>query len=310
MAGRIRSIKPEVLEDELAAALPDDAWRLWVSLWVLADDHGNVRAGNQYLAATVWQDTSRDASKPLAVLIDRGFLSPYAVQAQRYAHINGWSKHQRVDNAGKPRVPLPSEDDGTWDQQLTGLFAYSRANREEPGEPPPRAYARTRIPAAGPPISDHDHDPERDRARAQEVPKGPEPEAITALPDDFELTDERRAYAELVPLTDVPGVFRKFKQIAIQKRWMFDRRGWEERWKQFADDEKKYQRKDRDKAAAARPEVAAIPPPRMTREERERRERDRREAEQARREGWEPKLPPALHELLHGKLPEEPKEPK
>ena len=61
MAGRIRTIKPELLEDEVASSLSDSAWRLFVSSWLLADDHGNFRAGRRYLAASVWQDTTKDA---------------------------------------------------------------------------------------------------------------------------------------------------------------------------------------------------------------------------------------------------------
>ena len=125
MAGRIRSIKPEVLEDEVASALSDAAWRLWVSMWTLADDFGNLRVGERYLASTVWQDSTRDVATPLGELLSRGFISPYAVNAQRYGHINGWEKHQRVDNAGKARVPSPDDDDGTWNQRLSGRFAAS-----------------------------------------------------------------------------------------------------------------------------------------------------------------------------------------
>lgn len=126
MAGRIRSIKPEVLEDELAANLGDAAWRLWVSLWVLADDHGNVRLGDRYLAANVWQDTTRDAATPRAELVAAGFVVPYAVNGQRYGHISGWEKHQRVDNAGKARVPGPEEDDGSLDNDSERLAGVSR----------------------------------------------------------------------------------------------------------------------------------------------------------------------------------------
>ena len=130
MAGRIRSIKPEVLEDEVAASLSDSAWRLWVSSWVLADDHGNVRAGSKYLGAHVWQDSTRDVDKDVEELVQKGLWDPYAVKGQRYAHIHAWNKHQRVDNAGKPRVPMQSEADGTWDQPLTPILAETR--RESP----------------------------------------------------------------------------------------------------------------------------------------------------------------------------------
>jgi len=130
MAGRIRSIKPEVLDDEVAAGLTDAAWRMWVSSWVLADDHGNLRAAAKYLAANVWQDTSRDAETPLAELIRKGRFQPYAVNGQRYVHVHAWHKHQRVDNASNPRVPTPDKDDGTWDPVVTPILSETR--RESP----------------------------------------------------------------------------------------------------------------------------------------------------------------------------------
>lgn len=127
MSGRIRTIKPEVLDDELAASLSDEAWRMWVSLWVLADDFGNVRLGAKYLSANVWQDTSRDPTAGLTELVSKGFLAPYAVNSQRYGAIRSWAKHQRVDNAGKSRVPGPNEEDGTWDQALGANLAAENA---------------------------------------------------------------------------------------------------------------------------------------------------------------------------------------
>lgn len=107
MPGRIRSIKPELLEDEKAAALSDGAWRLFVSSWLLADDHGNLRAGDRYLAAQVWQDTGKlaEARGALRELAAGEFLLVYEANGERYAKIRSWANHQRVDNAGKPRVP-------------------------------------------------------------------------------------------------------------------------------------------------------------------------------------------------------------
>ena len=156
MSGRIRSIKPEVLEDEIASGLTDEAWRLWVSCWVLADDHGDVRASEKYLAASVWQDTTRNVSRPLQELIDKGRFHPYAVEGQRYVRIHAWDKHQRIDNRGRPRIPTPEQDDGTWDQGLTNGLAASRRESPQPsaslGGSPLRAYTRPRNPAARPAI--------------------------------------------------------------------------------------------------------------------------------------------------------------
>jgi hypothetical protein len=85
---------------------------------------------------------------------------------------------------------------------------------------------------------------------------------IFPLPESFTLTPERRAYAELVPLTDVDAVFKKFGQKAIQLRWLFDAAGWESRWKQFCDDEARIQRKNREHERAnpaSGPSVVAAP---------------------------------------------------
>ena len=44
MSGRIRTIKPELLDDAVTAGLSDMAFRLFVSSIVLADDYGRLRA--------------------------------------------------------------------------------------------------------------------------------------------------------------------------------------------------------------------------------------------------------------------------
>lgn len=126
MSRRIRSIKPEIAEDEVAIGLSDAAWRMWVTAWVLADDAGNVRAGVRYLAASVWQDTTRDARTPLLELLEKGRFEPYSVAGQHYAHIHAWDRHQRIDNAAKAHVPGQCDDDGTWFQELSGIFAAKR----------------------------------------------------------------------------------------------------------------------------------------------------------------------------------------
>ena len=153
MAGRIRSIKPEVLEDEIAAGMSDAAWRMWVSSWVLADDHGNLRAGSKYLAANVWQDTTRDAETPLKELLRKGRFQPYAVKGQRYVHVHAWDKHQRIDNASNPRLPTPNQDDGTWNQGVTSDSSESLR------EPPRVSATLGEIPLAPAPAHDRRETP-------------------------------------------------------------------------------------------------------------------------------------------------------
>lgn len=115
--GRIRTLKPELLEDQKTAELSDAASRLFTAMILLADDHGNLRADGRHLKAQVWW--ARDEIQPkhaisaLLELAGCGLIVTYAVNQQVYAHIVNWSKHQRVDNAGKAKVPSPSDGSPT-----------------------------------------------------------------------------------------------------------------------------------------------------------------------------------------------------
>lgn len=62
------------------------------------------------------------------------------------------------------------------------------------------------------------------------------------------LTAELRAYADMVPLTGVDAVWKKFGQLAVEKQWRFDSKGWSGRWERFCDAEAQYQAKDRERA--------------------------------------------------------------
>lgn len=112
MSGRIRSIKPELLEDAKTAGLSHLQFRLFVSMLLLADDYGNLRAtpslicGNAFWAT---KDSPEDIETATSELEEAGLIRTYEIRGQLYAHVCGWRKHQRVDKPGKPRVP--AEDD-------------------------------------------------------------------------------------------------------------------------------------------------------------------------------------------------------
>lgn len=109
MSGRIRSVKPEWLEDELLMMCSANARVLSIALILLADDYGNGRAHPAML---------RSRSLPLCdppefraafdELIEIRYVIVYEVSGQQYYSIRNWSKHQKVDKPGKPRVPGPS----------------------------------------------------------------------------------------------------------------------------------------------------------------------------------------------------------
>lgn len=123
---RIRSIKPELLEDERTASLSHLEWRLFVSCLLLADDYGNFRATPiRVKGAALWAHPDAEVDEALFRLGEVGLLVPYRVDGQSYAHIKGWDKHQKVDHKGKPACPPPPVD-----QEYTAPATLSRDPRE------------------------------------------------------------------------------------------------------------------------------------------------------------------------------------
>jgi len=122
MSGRIRTVKPEWLEDELVAGASDAGRVLSIALILMADDYGCGRASIANLAAEAWRfelerddganarETLAKVSRALREMLDAKFVVLYEVGRQRYFWIRNWSKHQRVDKPGKPRVPGPPPD--------------------------------------------------------------------------------------------------------------------------------------------------------------------------------------------------------
>jgi hypothetical protein len=122
LTGRIRSIKPEWLEDELLAAASDEARVLSVGLLLLADDYGNGRASIATIAASVWRfalerddgagapETLAKASRAFRELVKIRFIGCWSESGQRYFTLRNWRKHQRVDKPGKHLVPAPPAD--------------------------------------------------------------------------------------------------------------------------------------------------------------------------------------------------------
>ena len=155
MAGRIRSIKPEILEDDRTAGLDDATFRMFVSGLLLADDYGNLRANPGLLHASIFwaardpRESLAKVSAGLETLAGLGLWRLYVEHGQKYAHIKGWTRHQKVDHPGKPRVPLPPDDIDS-DTYAPFLASMSRESRESLGLP-----RETLAPDHRPPIADH-----------------------------------------------------------------------------------------------------------------------------------------------------------
>jgi hypothetical protein len=154
VAGRIRSIKPEILEDAKTAGLDDHAWRLFVSLWMLADDYGGFHCHNerQVHGSVFWgtETTPADTSAALARLSRDSLVTLYEVRGQRYGKITNWEKHQRVDHPGKPRVPQMTDPEAVVIRIGRGAVHGTSRDSRETLAPDPDPDLRS-------PTSDPDH---------------------------------------------------------------------------------------------------------------------------------------------------------
>lgn len=162
MSGRIRSIKPEWLEDELLAAASDEARVLSVALILMADDYGRGRASAAAIATGAWRyqlerddgehtrETLARASRALRELVAIRFVTVYEVAGQRYFEIRNWQKHQKVDRPSKPRIPEPPAQETA---EISDEPRHSRDTRETLASPstyPRETLATDQGPGPGP----------------------------------------------------------------------------------------------------------------------------------------------------------------
>lgn len=132
--GRIRTLKPELLEDEIVANLSIPTKWLFVSCILIADDYGNLRANPGYLQSQAfWNNPEGNVVECLEELCKTSLVDLYQVRGQNYLHISGWDKHQKIDKPGKAKLPSLKESlQGPYpkDSTFSDFFANSRRNSE------------------------------------------------------------------------------------------------------------------------------------------------------------------------------------
>jgi len=159
VTGRIRTVKPEWLDDERLAAEEDYVRVLSVGLILLADDYGRGRAHPLFLASHVWPYTEshealRRATAGLGQL-HGWFVDLYEVAGQQYFSVRNWTRHQRVQHPSAPRVPLP------------------KAGRPVPVSGGPTETSQESLaPDLRSPITDPDQDPDPDQDLSKDRSRG------------------------------------------------------------------------------------------------------------------------------------------
>jgi hypothetical protein len=109
---RIRTIKPEIVEDEGLGKCSRDARLTFILCITIADDAGVFRANERFLRRTLFpyddeELTTERVGSWISELADAGLVRLYEVNGETFADLPGWAKHQRVDNAATPKYPRP-----------------------------------------------------------------------------------------------------------------------------------------------------------------------------------------------------------
>jgi hypothetical protein len=152
MAGRIRTIKPEWLEDENLLLASCAARVLSVALILESDDHGRGRGSPFILIPRIFPRHSAEGFEGYFELAGLKFFSIYEVRGQIYFEITNWGKHQKVDKPGKPRVPERCEGfDLNPESLLEEYRGFSEFSRLTTTTTTTNDHDR-----------DHDQDPEKD----------------------------------------------------------------------------------------------------------------------------------------------------
>lgn len=136
---RIRTIKPEILDDEKVSHLSHAAFRLFIGVIALADDYGNLRGALDFLTGRIFHGAPADVGAALAELIEAELVRPYLVRRQAFLAVCGWAKHQKITRPAKPHIPGPLEGDDSaplddrWRWMTPPAVRPSPAPAEPPG---------------------------------------------------------------------------------------------------------------------------------------------------------------------------------
>lgn len=107
---RIRTLKPEVWQDEKVVDLSRDARLLFVGLITMADDEGRLRAPTAGILGHVFPHDD-DAVTFLATWLDEivtaGLILRYRNNDKPYIAFRHWRRHQKINRPTKSTLPPP-----------------------------------------------------------------------------------------------------------------------------------------------------------------------------------------------------------
>ena len=113
---KIRSLKPELLEDEALGRCALGARLMFIGMISLADDEGRLRATAAFLRSRIFPYNDDLTVQDVAVWVNQlaaaNVITLYECEDQTFAHLVGWEKHQRISPSHFKQSDLPAVEDG------------------------------------------------------------------------------------------------------------------------------------------------------------------------------------------------------
>ncbi len=108
---RIRTIKPELWQDEKLAALPPLPRLVFLGLISMADDAGRLVDNVKSIDGFIFPETDDSARESLGILARLSRILRYtAPNGQKCIQIVHWARHQKVDHPNKYVLPAPPSE--------------------------------------------------------------------------------------------------------------------------------------------------------------------------------------------------------
>ncbi|KAA5935351.1 hypothetical protein F3I27_23195 [Pantoea sp. Bo_2] len=122
MMARIRTIKPEFWTDEKVVECSFEARLMFIGMFNFADDKGNLVRSPKRIKMQIFPADMIDCEPLIKELSCVGLLREYSVNGVDYIHIEGFSKHQKINRPSATTIPAPGvlNDDSVKESGLDG----------------------------------------------------------------------------------------------------------------------------------------------------------------------------------------------
>lgn len=223
---RIRCIKPEFWVSEQIAECSTNARLTFVGLWNFCDDQGVHPAKPKTLKAELYpmdDVSSADVAGWVNELITVGLIAEFESDGERYWHVTGWEKHQKIDRPSF-KYPSPTSQDSTTPRR-TDSTSTRRApppGRDRKGRDRKGVDGDSANPSAEPTPATNAGQPEQSGGEALTAKSAKSTKAQkTGIPPDFAISDRVRTWATTKGFSGLDRHLEAFRSKARAKGYAY-----------------------------------------------------------------------------------------